>query len=88
MAYRQFDIKCIGEFREATHGNWFTYVATTDPWAIRQGFVHEIHVGAMGEVRYGNVLKTVVHIAVDEAEGGGSIMETWKISKHNIFTQD
>jgi hypothetical protein len=69
-----------GEFQEKTHGRFFTYAKTTDAWAIANGCTHEIDV--LDGVRFGNVLKTVVHICLDEDVYGKAIFEVWKIKKH------
>lgn len=73
-----------GEFQNTETKKWFSYVETKDAWAVSQGLTHEIHV--LDGVRFGNVLKTVAHIAVDEAADGKAVMESWKIQKHSIFT--
>ena len=69
-----------GEFQEKTHGKYFTYAKTKDTCAIANGCKHEIDV--LDGVRFGNVLKTVVHIWSDEDVHGKAIFEVWKIKKH------
>lgn len=64
-----------GEFQEKTFGKYFTYSKTTDAWAIANGCTHEIDV--MDGVRFAKVLKTVVHVCVDE-----NLFETWMIKNH------
>lgn len=74
----RFEPQATGEFREREHGRHFTYRLTTDDWALKQGFAHEIDV--LDGVRYGNVLKTVAHVCVDEG-----VTEKWAIHHHSIY---
>jgi hypothetical protein len=73
-----------GEFREKDHGKWFSYRETTDAWALSHGLKHEIDV--LDGVRYGNVLKTACHIAIDQKVDGTPVLETWQIKSHNVFS--
>jgi hypothetical protein len=74
----RFTPPSTGEFRNRETGRYFTYRPTNDAWAAEQGFAHEIDV--LDGVRYGNVLKTVAHICVDEG-----ITEKWAIHHHSIY---
>lgn len=74
-----------GEFQEKTHGKYFTYTKTSDPWAIANACTHEIDV--LDGVRFAKVLKTVVHICLDEDEYGKAIFEVWKIKNHIKYTK-
>lgn len=69
-----------GEFQEKTCGKYFTYSKTTDAWAIAKGCTHEIDV--LDGVRFAKVLKTVVHVCVDEDENGLFLFEVWAIKNH------
>jgi len=77
----------IGEFQECEYGNYFTYRYTSNTWAILQGLPHEVDVGD-GGVRFARVLKTVVHLCVDEDAEGKALIDKWQIKKHNIYTKD
>jgi len=72
----------VGEFYVPDTKVWFTYAETQDPWAVKMKLKHEIHMSD-GSVRFADVLKTVVHVCVDESSVGSLVMESWKISKHN-----
>ena len=72
-----------GEFQEKTKGNYFTYAKTEDPWAIANGCTHEIDV--LDGVRFARVLKTVVHICLDEDEYGKALFWVWKIKNHRKY---
>ena len=53
--------------------HWANFSMTTDEWALAQGFKHEV-VFNKDNVRFANVLKTVVHVATDE-----DVVTSWKI---------
>ena len=72
-----------GEFQEASYGKWFTYQVTTNPWALEQGFTHEVDV--LDGVRFARILKTVAHVCVDEDESGKAITEAWKLKNHSVY---
>lgn len=71
----------IGEFREISKGNYFTYRKTDDPWAIEQGYPFIIDV--LDGVRFANVKKTVAYVVVDEDEAGAPVVEKWSIKQLN-----
>ena len=81
-----YNSKLAGHFIERDYGHWFDYRLTADPWALSHGLQHEIAVGQLGEIRFGNVLKTVAHVAVDEDENGHPVIEKWQI-KNNIYSE-
>ena len=68
-----------GFFQEKEYHNFFSFRPTTNPWAISQGFAHEIILPEVDSVRYANIGRTVAVVAVDEDENGKSVVETWKI---------
>lgn len=70
----------LGEVKEKDFGNWFTYRKTENPWALKNGLPHEIDV--LDGVRFARVLKTVAHVAVDEAPDGTPLTEAWSLKKH------
>lgn len=76
----------IGEFQEKEFGAWFTYSETTDPWALAQGFKHEIDV--LDGVRFANVMKTVVHICIDEDAPDNALVDKWQIKNHTLHEQN
>lgn len=80
--------RALGEFQEKDHGKWFTYRHTNDPWAKKHGLTHEIDVGPHGDVRFGNVKSTRVHIATDENDDGTPKLDTWHLKKHNRWQQN
>lgn len=57
-----------------THTAWFSY--TDDVWALKHGLIFQIWFN--NEIRFAKVLKTVVHVAVDEDEYGNPVIEKWK----------
>jgi hypothetical protein len=64
-------------FREKDFGNYFSYRPTSNEWAISQGLTHEIDCGEVH--RFARVLKTVAHVAIDEAADGTPVIEKWEI---------
>jgi len=72
--------KPTGTFREADWGCWFTYRETSNAWALSHGLRHEIDV--LDQIRFGNVLRTVAHVCVDENERGAPVLVSWKLRKH------
>ena len=78
-----FDVKSLGEFREVTHGKFFSYRATSNPWALSHGLQHEIDV--LDGVRFGNVKKTVCNLSIEEDEFGSPIIEKWAIKNHYLY---
>ena len=74
-----------GEFQECDFGKYFTYRNTDNPWAIEHGFMHEVDV--LDGVRFAKVLKTVVHICIDEDAYGKPVCEIWKIKQHNKYVK-
>jgi hypothetical protein len=69
-----------GEFQEKSNGKYFSYRKTTDAWAIANGCTHEIDV--LDGVRFAKVLKTVVHVCLDEDESGKALFQVWQIKRH------
>ena len=65
------------------HYAWF--FNTTDTFALSQGLPFEVEFIGSEVIRYANVLKTVVHVAVDEADDGSAVIEKWSC-KVNKFT--
>ena len=84
--YRQ-NQENIGSFIENEYKHEFTYRLTKDEWAIQQGYEHEIDVGYnAGDVRFGNVKKTVVYILADDIDGDMK-EQKWLLAKNTIFTK-
>jgi hypothetical protein len=77
MTFKDFN---TGEFQEVEFGKYFTYRKTDNPWAIQQGFIHEIDV--LDGVRFARVLKTVAYVCTDEDAEGKAVFQIWKIKKH------
>lgn len=77
----------VGEFQHI-NGTSFTYARTTNEWAISQGLEFEIDVSAAPgcyDVRFANITKTRVYVAVDEDQFGKAILEKWNIKNHNVY---
>lgn len=81
----------IGEFREVTFGNYFTYQANTDE-ATKGQYPYLIDVKSLFDTedhpsnyRMAKILKTVVHVVVDETPDGSFIVDKWKIDNHGIY---
>jgi hypothetical protein len=75
----------IGEFQEIEYNNYFTYRKTDNPWALQNNLKHEVDVG--DGVRFANVLKTVVHMCIEEDAEGKAVLDTWKIKKHVLYVK-
>ena len=75
-----------GEFTEKDFGQSFTYRNTTDPWAIRNGFKHEVDVGY--DTRFATVTSSRCHMCIDVDANGKPLVETWKIRNHKIFNHN
>lgn len=75
----------LGDFQECDYGNYFTYRFTDNPWALLNGLMHEIDVG--DGVRFARVLKTVVHLCIDEDIDGKAVIEKWQIKNHNNYVR-
>lgn len=78
----RFNEKNVGEFQEAKFGKYFTYKLTNDPWALANGFPHEVDV--LDGVRYANVKKTVAYVCTGE-DVTVPIANKWKIKKHVLY---
>ncbi len=76
-------INNTGEFVEKDHGHTFTYRKTTDPWAIRHGFQHEVDVGY--DTRFAKVVATRCYMVIDEDEYGKPVVEKWQIKNHRVY---
>jgi hypothetical protein len=74
----------IGFFIEKEFKHEFTYRRTTDEWALKNGFLHELDCG-FDQVRFCNVRKTRVYVCNGEDDYGYLIISTWVISKHVIY---
>ena len=74
----------VGEFQHAETNVWFTYEYTIDPWAVKTSYKYQIHMSD-GSVRYANILKTVLYVAVDEDEYGKTVEEKWYIKNHKMY---
>ena len=83
--YRQNE-ENIGSFIEKEFKCEFTYRSTKDEWAIEQGYEHEIDVGYNGDVRFGNVKKTVAYILCSEW-GDEMELQKWFLTKNNVFSK-
>lgn len=81
-----FEWSNIGEFKNE-NDCWYTYRETKNPFATVFGLKHEIDMSD-GSVRFGNVLKTVVHVSVDEDEYGRPVIEKWQLKTHNVYTRN
>lgn len=79
-AFREDQARVMGQFRNAETGNYFEWFDRDD--ADRENFAceyaHRIFVGA-GETRVARVLKSRVHVVVDEDANGDAVTETWVI---------
>lgn len=78
----------LGEIQETSTGNWFTYRATENEWAIAHGFTHEIDVGEApsNNVRFASIRKTRMKVVVDESFDGSPVVETWILKKSIPYT--
>jgi hypothetical protein len=80
----KFNYSNIGEIQNDEHSGWYTYRETSNPWAKENGLKHEIDV--LDGVRFANVKKTVVYVAVDEAADGSAVLEKWNLRKHVAYS--
>ena len=84
--YRQNE-ENIGSFIEKEFKHEFTYRVTKDKWAIEQGYEHEIDVGFnAGDVRFGNVKKTVAYVLCDDLDGN-AVEQKWLLAKNTVFVK-
>jgi hypothetical protein len=64
---------------------WFDYRDTVPEWAPEwfkaQGATHTIIGQNTGSARGARILKTVVHVLIDEGPDGKGVWETWKVKK-------
>ena len=60
----------------------YTARAEDDTWAAE--FPHRVFVGN-NETRIARVLKTRMHIVVDEDENGNPVTETWEIRRKRVY---
>ncbi len=74
-----------GRFTERELGKSFSYQSTNNAWALANHLPYQINFPNTGEIRFANVLKTVVYLAVNEAEDGRPVLEKWHIKRewHN-----
>lgn len=77
----------VGEIQEKEFGKWFTYRETQDQWARSKGLYNEIDF-IDGNIRFGNVKKTVAYIAVDEDEYGNPVIKKWNLKKNVVYSNN
>jgi hypothetical protein len=73
-----------GEFFLPETKRWFTFKSSRHDWGIHHGLPHEVDV--LDGTRPARVLKTVAHVAVDEAPDGSPVIERWFITRHRTFS--
>ena len=75
-----------GQFIETEYGKYFEYDRLSDsaehPYRV---WVTTPREGIDSGWRYAKVLKTVVHIVIDEDENG-LVIEKWQIKRHSVYT--
>ena len=81
-----------GDFVEKDHGKRFYYVLSPDtkhypfPDSWRDKFPDVMQIGnRTGELRACKILKTVVHVVVDENPDCLPFVEKWQIKKNNMW---
>jgi len=84
------DGSILGSFEEKDYSGLFEFSRNDDEMTGAWDFPHRIWVGGGGICgdqgwRYGQVLKTVVYIAVDEDALGQPVVEKWHIKNHRIY---
>lgn len=80
MNFSQINMQAAGEIRwkddfGKRHTAWFA--KAVDPWAVSQGLEYCIAFPNTRAVRFAKILKTVVHVAVDEAADGSPVFDKW-----------
>ena len=83
MSFYTYAKDTIGQFTERDTGNYFEYSHNDDGMML--AYPHKVWVGGAGVCgmtgyRYARVLKTRVHVVVDE-DREGPVQETWHIKK-------
>ena len=68
-----------GEFYLPETKLWFTFKSSTHQWGIEHGLPHEVDV--LDGARPPRVLKTVAHVAIDEAPDGTPVLQRWDITR-------
>ena len=87
------DSSIIGSFESKETGQFFEYSeAKEDDWVayadygLKDKFVHRVWVTSRWKMdrgfRMARVLKTVVHVLIDEDDHGEPMIVKWKIKKH------
>ena len=59
--------------------HWALFKEHTDTWGVIRNLPYAILFTNTQEIRYARVLKTVVHVAIDEADDGKAILTSWKV---------
>lgn len=59
--------------------HWAHFAVHSDDWALANSLPHAIVLNNTQQVRYANIKKTVLSIAVDENNLGEAITEKWQI---------
>ena len=76
-----------GNFVEREFGKWFDYDALSGSLEHpHRVWVTTPREGIDSGWRYAKVLKTVVHIVIDEDENG-LVIEKWSIKNHAVYTK-
>lgn len=80
--------RILGSFIEKECGHHFEFSRPRDgeitPWA---DYPVKVWVGD-GNFRWARVLKTVVHIVVDEGADGQPVADRWEIKRHVLYTYE
>jgi len=89
MAFAPYAVSLTltGQFVERERGKYFEYDRLSDsadhPYRV---WVTTPWKGIDSGWRYAKVLKTVVHIVIDEDENG-LVIEKWSIKNHSVYAQ-
>ena len=86
MAFAPAGILQAGCFFEKEHGHFFEY----DSLSSRADYPQRVwvttpHQGIDSGWRYAVVKKTVAYVVVDEADGGGDVVEKWEIKSQRQY---
>jgi hypothetical protein len=57
------------------------YLAADNSWGALNGSPFEIEFNKTGQKRFAQILRTVVHVAIDEDETGKPITDKWTVKR-------
>jgi len=82
---------CIGLIKNDLNKMFSVHLLDeSDWWGKQVGATHKIAVRSTGlesQFRVCKLKKTVIYVAIDEADGGGAVWEKWSIKDSHYWTE-